>query len=65
MLQPIDADDQEFLDYLFSQLPVGFIAMTWQDFNITKKLKEKDKITNSDIHRLELKLKLGEYKKVL
>lgn len=64
MIDELYEDDKEFLMYLLNNLPVSYLAMTYQDYMVLKKLKPKlkGKITNSDINRLELKLKLGEHK---
>lgn len=62
MLNELTPEDKEFIQYLLEQLPVGFIYMTYQDYQIVKK---GDKITESDINRLDLKLKLGAFKKIL
>ncbi len=62
MLNELTPEDKEFIQYLLEQLPVGFIYMTYQDYQIVKK---RDKITESDINRLDLKLKLGAFKKIM
>ncbi len=64
MIDELYQDDKEFLMYLLNNLPAGYLALTYQDYMILKKLKSKvkGKITESDINRLELKMKLGEYK---
>jgi len=63
MLGELDPEDMEFINYLMEQMPVGFLYMSYQDFQTKKKLVNnlKGKITNSDVNRLKLKLKLGEF----
>jgi hypothetical protein len=63
VLNELTPEDREFIQYLLEQMPVGFLYMSWQDFQITKKMNA-DKITESDINRLDLQLKLGAYREV-
>jgi len=70
VLENIDPIDEEFIEYLLAQLPVGFIYMTYQDFVHIKNMnahrkKIVGKISNADINRLELRLKLGEFDKFI
>lgn len=63
MFDDLTPQDKEFLEYMMKQLPVGFLYMSYHDFKVMKKLERSlvTKITESDINRLELKLKLGEF----
>ena len=64
MYDKLNRDDIEFLNYLINHLPVGLLAMTYQDFLLLKKLEPKisGKITEADINKLQLKMYLGAYK---
>ena len=58
--------DDEFMRYLIESLPVSYIVMAYEDFQIEKqkqqfKRKVLDKITDADINRLDLQLKINNF----
>lgn len=62
MANEFEQEDLEFALFLMSKLPVGFLSDCYMDYMVIKSAKAKQAITNSDINRLELQLKLGAYK---
>ncbi len=62
MLEQPNEEDIEFVLYLMSKLPVGFLSAWYMDYLVIKQQSQKQPITKSDINRLELQLKLGAFK---
>lgn len=62
MVDQPSEEDIEFVLYLMSKLPVGFLSDCYTDYMVIKQQSQKQPITKSDINRLELQLKLGAFK---
>lgn len=62
MVDQPNEEDIEFVLYLMSKLPVGFLSDCYMDYMVIKQKKQNQPITKSDINRLELQLKLGAFK---
>jgi len=70
MLEELTPDDKEFILYLMSRLPVGMLSTIYFDFVHEKQMNGyrrnvKGKITNAEINRLELELKLYKFDKII